>query len=214
MAEVQRKAAETGADIEGCARQPIMEERRGSPRLGLLIRAAKLVFESGEFLCVMRDVSESGVRIKVFHALPDDQPQYIEFATGDRIMVRAIWQDGDSVGLSFAEPQDVAAIVRERGPYRKRSLRFAIEAELQIRVGLATFPATVLNFSQFGARIRCSHHLARGQQIKITGGLVRDLGGTVAWRKDDNYGLTLDRTFPVPDTARLVARLQNPALVA
>lgn len=214
MAELQQTASFSAGYDGGRTDQPVVEEKRGAPRLGLLIRSAKIVFESGEFLCVMRDVSETGVRIKVFHTLPADPPQFLEFATGDRIMVRAIWQDGDTVGLEFREPQDVAAIVRERGPYRKRSLRFAIEADIVIVAGLGKFAARVLNFSQFGARIQCGQHLARGQHIKVIGKRVRDLGATVAWRDGDNYGLTLDRTFPVEETARLVARLQDPSLVS
>lgn len=214
MAEMQQTASFSAGYGGSQAEQPVIEEKRGSPRLGLLIRSAKIVFKSGEFLCVMRDVSESGLRIKVFHTLPSDPPQYIEFATGDRIMVRTIWQNGDTVGLEFREPQDVASIVRERGPYRKRSLRFAIEADVVIAVGLGKFAARVLNFSQFGARIQCSQHFARGQHIKVIGKQVRDLGATIAWRDGDNYGLTLDRTFPVQETARLVARLQDPSLVS
>ena len=49
-----RSQAEVCAPQSGCA------EMRGAERFALLIRTAKLVSESGEFLCVVRDVSASG----------------------------------------------------------------------------------------------------------------------------------------------------------
>ena len=45
---------------------------RGAQRFTLLIRTAKLVCESGEYLCVIRDVSSTGVRLRLFHDLPAD----------------------------------------------------------------------------------------------------------------------------------------------
>ncbi len=46
------------------------EEQRGAPRYTSLIRAAKLVCGQGEFVCVIRDVSATGVSLRTFHRLP------------------------------------------------------------------------------------------------------------------------------------------------
>ena len=45
-------------------------EQRTAPRFTLLIRAAKLIGPEGEYLCVVRDASESGVSVRLFHPLP------------------------------------------------------------------------------------------------------------------------------------------------
>ena len=45
-------------------------DKRGAARVTLLIRAAKIVHPGGEFLCVVHTVSETGVRLRLFHPLP------------------------------------------------------------------------------------------------------------------------------------------------
>ena len=45
-------------------------EQRVEPRFTLLIRAAKLIAGSDEFLVVVRDVSRDGLKVRTFHPLP------------------------------------------------------------------------------------------------------------------------------------------------
>ena len=52
------------------AQQRSFEDMRGAQRFTLLIRTAKLVSETGEFLCIIRDVSATGLRLRLFHDLP------------------------------------------------------------------------------------------------------------------------------------------------
>ena len=44
-------------------------DQRAAPRFTLLIRAAKLVSAQGEFVCVIRDVSETGVSVRRLQGL-------------------------------------------------------------------------------------------------------------------------------------------------
>ena len=45
-------------------------EARSTTRYTLLVRAAKLVSSHGEFVCVIRDVSETGLSVRLFHGVP------------------------------------------------------------------------------------------------------------------------------------------------
>ena len=67
-----------GDDREAPAREPWDEgeparEQRTAPRFTLLIRTAKLLSSSGEYLCVIRDVSSEGIKVRTFHQLPDGE---------------------------------------------------------------------------------------------------------------------------------------------
>ena len=59
-------------------------DQRCAPRFTLLIRAAKLVGPDCEYLCVVRDASETGVSVRLFHPLPPEVPFTLELQNGDR----------------------------------------------------------------------------------------------------------------------------------
>jgi hypothetical protein len=55
---------------------PVVEltqaDPRGAARSSLMFRTAKILCESGEYVCVVRDVSATGARLRLFHAAPPD----------------------------------------------------------------------------------------------------------------------------------------------
>src|SRR5687768_10469588 len=81
--------------------QPELEQR-AEPRFTLLIRTAKLVSASGEYLCVVRDVSREGIKVRTFHPLPDGEDFAIELASGERYRIEKIWEEDDVTGFRFA----------------------------------------------------------------------------------------------------------------
>ena len=86
--------------------EPVCEERT-APRFTLLIRAAKVVTPAGEFICVIRDVSQSGVSLRGFHALPENGPHWLELQTGERYAIEPI-ERGAIVDGNVERPEVVA----------------------------------------------------------------------------------------------------------
>jgi hypothetical protein len=206
---------ESPAYLPECGQaEPEPSDQRAAERFTLLIRNAKIVFPSGEFLCVIRDVSATGLRIKTFHHLPAERPDYLEMATGERYPVSAVWTKEGQIGLRFDEPQEVMRLIREQGPYPKRSLRIVVQLPARLTVGGETSDATILNLSQYGANVESRERLAIEQQLTLTARLLPDLEAKVRWRKGDQYGLSFHRTFGIEELALLVARLQAPGLAA
>jgi len=60
-------------------------ELRGSPRFTLLLRVAKLVVDDREQICVIRDASATGLKVKIFAPLPQHAELAVELANGDTI---------------------------------------------------------------------------------------------------------------------------------
>jgi hypothetical protein len=191
---------------------PESNDQRAAQRFTLLIRNAKIVFPSGEFLCVIRDVSATGLRIKTFHRMPAEPPLYLEMATGEQYGVSVVWANADQMGLQFLEPQDVTTLIREDGPFPKRSMRVMLTLPARISVGGELTDVTILNISQHGASLKCRERLAIEQQIILSASFLPDVDARVRWRKDDQYGLAFGRTFPISEFAQLMARLQMPSL--
>ncbi len=204
------------AQLEPLA-DPAEAELRTAPRFTLLIRAAKLVSAQGEFVCVIRDVSETGVSVRLFHALPGCSNFALQMPAGAIYELASVWQRENEAGFAFAQAVEVTQLVHEASEYPKRGLRLGVCFPVTITTLTQAFEAVVENLSQQGARITCDALLAIDQTVRIAvpglGGETREVRAKVRWRRDRHYGVVFDDTFTLGDFARLAARLQAPALL-
>ena len=205
------------ARLEPLPEQPGAEQR-AAPRFTLLIRAAKLVSAQGEFVCVIRDVSETGVSVRLFHGLPSCKDFALHMPAGAVYEVTRVWHKGNEAGFTFAGKVEVEKLVNEASDYPKRGLRLALCFPVMVNMLSGQFEALVENFSQQGARLTCDRLLAIDQTLRIAmpavgGGKPREVRAKVRWRRDQQYGVVFDDTFTLGDFARIAALLQAPALL-
>ena len=204
-----------GDDREAPAREPWDEgeparEQRTAPRFTLLIRTAKLLSSSGEYLCVIRDVSSEGIKVRTFHQLPDGENFTIELANGDRHPVNKVWEDGWVYGFHFAEPVPLERLLAEAPDgLRKRPVRLRLALPLRLHAGGRALDATFIDISQHGACIECGEHLAINQRVRLTSDCLPELVGCVRWRRRPFYGLIFEQTFRFDELARLTAPHQS-----
>lgn len=198
-------AESTGADL------------RAAPRFTLLIRAAKLVSAQGEFVCVIRDVSETGVSVRLFHDLPVCQDFALHMPAGAVYEITRKWQRDNEAGFAFLEPVAVEKLVNESTEYPKRGLRLGLCFPVMISTLSGQFEAVVENVSQQGARMTCDRLLAIDQTVRVAApglaGETREVRAKIRWRRDKQYGVVFDDTFTLGEFARLAAQLQAPALL-
>ncbi|MFL0355057.1 PilZ domain-containing protein [Erythrobacter sp. GH1-10] len=191
-----------------------VRELRSAPRFTLLIRAARIVADQGEFVCVIRDISETGVSMRLFHRLPEGERLELQMPGGAAYQIRRVWARDHEAGFEFAAPADVSSIINEASDYPKRGLRLGIQLPIEITSRTLSSAATVENLSQQGARIQCDARFAIDQALRISGGHgLEDVWAKVRWRRDNHYGVVFDDTFTLGDFARLAAQLQAPALL-
>jgi len=181
---------------------------RTAPRFSLLIRSAKLVYAAGEYICIVRDVSASGVRLRLFHRLPAEPRVMLELATGERFAIERVWERDDHAGFRFADPIDVHRFIVEAGPYPKRPLRLRVELPAKVTADGDPFHATVRDLSREGAGIDTDELLAIGQRVKIEARGLPTLTAIVCWRSIPSYGLAFQQSFTFEELARLGAQLQ------
>jgi hypothetical protein len=192
---------------------PLAEER-AAPRFTLLIRSAKLIAPEGQFLCVIRDVSATGISLRGFHPLPNGDPLLLELQTGDRLAIERVWNRGLDSGYRFAAPVEVGSVIAETGEYPKRPLRLDLDLPLDLQWGGERIEADLVNLSQQGARIVCDHFLALGQPLWLMSDRLPEIEAKVRWRDGERYGLAFDTTFNLRELALLGARLQCPRLLS
>ncbi len=197
-------------------------DQRAAPRFTLLIRAARLVSPNGEFVCVIRDVSETGVSVRLFHRLPSGSPLELHMPGGGAYEVEPRWERASEAGLQeagfeFAHNVDVQRLINEAGEYPKRGLRLGLYLPIRISTLTQRCEGLVVNISQQGARIECEDLFAIDQTLRIETlepvPEFSEVRAKVRWRRDREYGVVFDDTFTLGDFARLAARLQSPGLL-
>lgn len=186
------------------------DEQRVAPRYTLLIRAAKLICDAGEFLVVIRDVSESGISVRTFHHLPQAPNMVIELQNGDRHELTLVWQEQDRAGFRFAEMADIARIIASPSRFTKRNVRLNLEAPAEVKCGSDRVEdAQIVNLSQQGAQIACTCRFAIDERVKISAAGLPETLAKVRWRKDGMSGLVFEDTYQYGELARIAARLQR-----
>lgn len=188
-------------------------EDRAAPRFTLLIRAAKLIAPSGEFIAVIRDVSESGISLRGFHPLPVGAPLVLELQTGEQHRIEPVWDRGNEAGYRFRDQVDIVRLIAEAGRYPKRQLRLNITFPVELAFLGRRVAAEVVNVSQQGARIECGDLLAIDQPLRILSDILPEVRARVRWRKSNVHGLVFDDTFSLSQLAVFAARAQDPRLI-
>lgn len=186
-------------------------EQRAAPRFTLLIRAAKLILDGErEFLCVIRDASNAGLKIRLFDPLPDHHKSIsVEMSNGDRYAVEIVWREGDFAGFRFVDTIDVEHLLDEgRGSFPKRQVRLRIQLDGVLHSGGEAVEVAFQNISQQGASIDCDKWLMMNELVRVETSALPAIYAKVRWRSHPRYGLLFEQTFKLDELAHIAAPLQ------
>lgn len=200
-----------GSSDEECDNPAHGQELRAAERLKLMMmRAAKLAANEAETVCIIRDVSENGVRLRLFHELPADARFELQLANGDTYAAEKMWERDGEAGFKFTRPIDVGKFIAENGPYPKRQIRLRTEVPALLTCeGVAT-QVVIRDISQQGAAVQCPLKLALNQQIKLEADGLPTLVASVRWRSHPNYGVSFQNFFRMDELAKLSWAIRSP----
>lgn len=175
-----------------------------------MLRTAKLTASAREYLCILRDVSATGLKAKLFHPLPDGGPFAIGLGTGENFRLEPVWERDGHAGFRFVDgPIDLTALVDEAGRFPKRQLRLALNRPVIVTANAINLPATLGNLSQHGALIELDFPLALRQLVQIGGCDFPVRHARVLWRQGRDHGVVFHQGFRLDELALLVARIQD-----
>ena len=211
--EIIRTGAEVAAlhGVDGRDAGPLgAEEQRRAPRFALVLRTARLLADGREYLCVLRDISASGVKIRLFHPLPRYEALELEFEDGLRHRMEVVWCVDDHAGLRFAETVDVSAVLDARRVRRpRRQMRINVAEPVTLVAGAGTVAGRITNLSQQGVCLETEATLCLRERLRLTSDLLPEMVCTVCWRRKPRYGLVFETGFKLDELARLLERLQE-----
>lgn len=190
--------------------EPAGSDLRTASRIALMLRVGKLCMAQGEFLCVVRDASARGLKVKLFHDLPEHQDCTIELGTGDRYGIEHVWTADGHAGYRFIDGSiDLGALIDEAAPFPRRQLRLKLDRPISLEIAGVRHEASLRDISQHGVLIDHHERLPLGLAVKIESPDMPPLEGRIRWRMSRSHGVVLQRSFKLDELAALALTLQG-----
>lgn len=186
-------------------------DQRHDPRQALMLRTAKVVCQSGEYVCLVRDVSQGGVGLRFFHDVPAEKRIFLELANGALYPIERCWADGADAGFRFAAPVVLADFMAEASQFPHRPVRLRLKVPALLTVDRQDCRAMLADVSRCGAKLSAARKLPLHAFARFD---VRGLPlrfGHVRWRKGLDHGIVFQEAFGLEELARSLFTLQ-PAL--
>jgi hypothetical protein len=174
----------------------------------MMLRTAKLRCRSGEYPCVMHDVSESGAKLRLFHAHPPEAHKFLELANGDLYAVERRWVDGGFAGYSFSSRVEVEDFVQEKSPWPRRPMRLRISHPVSIAEAGEPADASLADLSQQGACIEAARQLPLRAPVHVAIPGSKPRLAHVCWRRNYRHGLVFQRALTLDHLAEIALQLQ------
>ncbi len=191
--------------MASAAEQPA-DDRRQKGRVALVLRAIKLIAGSHEYLCILRDVSASGMKISLFHPVPKTDGMFVETGQGNRYPVEMVWNEKNLAGFRFPEKVNVGQLIEDTsGPFPKRQLRLHLALKARLVADGAVHNMTIHNISQQGACIECEKPLRNSELVKVETDGLPSIFAKVRWRNAPQYGLAFEQFFRLDELAVFLA---------
>ena len=186
---------------------PVLD-MRSARRASLMIRSAKLICQSGEYPCIVRDVSSGGVRLRLFHAMPSETYVLLELANGDTYAMSRVWNRELEAGFRFLNPIDVDAFIEESHQFQRRPIRLRLRRNGTAWVEGKPVEIALRNISQGGAGIDAATEFAKHLPVRLSVPCMPDCYARVAWRRGLAHGLVFERCLRLDELARVALDLQ------
>ncbi|QIQ87347.1 PilZ domain-containing protein [Erythrobacter sp.] len=188
--------------MTGTSRTLPQDERRSAPRGRLVLRIAKLVCQSGEYPCVVRDVSLSGAGLAFFHDVPPEERVILQLSNGATFPVERVWSGAGRAGYRFAVPVAEEDFIASDAEFGHRPLRLAIRAAATVIDGRERAEARLLDLSAEGAKIAVAGPYASGRVVSLALPGHDPRLAEVRWAGEGEAGV---RFFEPLSTAQLAA---------
>lgn len=186
----------TGSDARTAARAPLRP------------LTAKVVCQSGEYVCQLRDVSTLGVGLTFLHPVPPEPRIILQLTNDTTFPVERVWIGKRQAGYRFGcevRLEDFTAVERD---IRHRPLRLKLKAPVRIAAGSHASTAQLVDLSCEGARIETADPIARSGLIGCEiAGLPPQLA-TLGWQDGRQFGLAFQHKLTLPELAQCALHLQ------
>jgi len=175
-------------------------DRREDERHMTLFRVGTLVIGDRRDLCLIKNISAGGLKLRRYCQLHVGQRVAVELKTGQPIAGSVSWVGDSQAGVAFDQPIDVLAILAsdDEGP-RPRMPRIETQAAVYVRHGAQTWRLQCCDISQGGVKLVATTPLASGADVVVTLPGMSPQPGVVRWSAGSHAGISFNRPLPLSD---------------
>jgi hypothetical protein len=173
---------------------------RADERHLTLFRVGALIVGDRRELCLIKNVSASGMMIRTYSAVAEGLPVAIELKQGQLVRGTARWVRDHHVGIAFDERIDVVELLSSSmdGP-RPRMPRVEISCTGSARQGATLSALKIHDISQGGVKAEASRALDVGEDVVVAIPGLAPLQGIVRWRDGACHGISFNRLLALSE---------------
>ncbi len=183
-------------------------EHRTATRKSAMLRTAKIVCQTGEYVCLIRDLSELGVGLSFLHEAPSEPRIILQLTNGLTYPLERVWAGKRQAGYRFGSEISLDEFLHEESPFEDRPIRLEISAEARITDGRAITRVRLVDISREGAKFESdgSHPEQRLVSFEALG-LPQRLG-QIRWHNGKQFGMQFQHPLRIQELAAMAIRSQ------
>lgn len=167
-------------------------DRRHGKRVITIFRVGKITRSTGDELCMLRNMSEGGAMANVASPFEVGERVTLNLRLEERIEARVVWVRDSVIGLAFAKPVDLEAILATSAPEgpRPRAPRLTVAAQGRLHVDREAYRVVTTDVSQSGAKLFVGVPLVRLSQAQLWIDGLPQQSGIVRWSANGMVGIS------------------------
>jgi hypothetical protein len=180
-------------------------DRRKEGRHVALLRVGVLHARGDRSLCVVKNISASGLSARAYQKVAIGDEVHIEFKSGGLLSGRIVWARDWNLGIRFPDPIDVEAVLSSRWvmeAQRRRNLpRIPLVCDGRLKSGGRSMGVRLLDISQGGARLRLDASPVDVGKADLSLPGLRSIPGVIRWITTDQAGMSFNECLPFEQLA-------------
>jgi hypothetical protein len=186
-------------------------DRRGEKRHIALLRVALLHVGGTRELCVVKNISPSGLSARVYRKLAIGDEVEIEFRSGELLKGSVVWEGNWDIGILFPEPIDIGPVLASRrvtGTGRGRNLpRINVNVPARFMSGPQSFGGQLKDILQSGAKVRTESAIPVHAKVVLILPDLPPTAGVVRWGCGTEIGISFNEYISFELVARWIQAL-------
>jgi len=188
---------------------PRPTERRTEERLLTILPVAKLVSESANFICRIKNISAGGLMAEVNCPLQVGAEIYIELNSEQRIPGQVVWTRPGSLGIKFDQDVDLRELLANRSQrrgLRPRPPRLQVSCGATVQIGKFYHKVEVQDISLGGMKVAINDWQCAGRDVIVTIESLRPVRGRVRWYRDGYAGIVFEKPLRFEELAEWMGK--------
>lgn len=179
---------------------PAPPDSRHDERHLTLFRVGALIVDERRELCLIKNVSASGMMIRAYSTLAEGQRVSVELKQGQLVRGEVRWVREHNVGIAFDQRIDVVELLSASmdGP-RPRMPRVEIKCGASVRQGSNMSLIKAHDISQGGIKLESQRVLTTGDDVVVNLPGLPPLQGTVRWSDGNLYGISFNHLLALSE---------------